>query len=134
MRIIHNRTARVAFRSMWFEDGNETLESMLSGPTAIVYGGESVVPAAKVVKDWRKKWKKLQVKGAVADGEVLEKGDAEALAEMPDLPQLKAMMLGAVLGAPRGIAVSLSAVYGGIARCIQARVDESGEAEGDASE
>ena len=50
LRIIHNRTAKVAFRSLWFEDGNETLESMLEGPTGIVYGGESVIPAAKVVK------------------------------------------------------------------------------------
>ena len=134
LRILHNRTARVAFRNLWFEDGNETLESMLQGPTAIAFGGDGPVPIAKVVRDWRKKWKKLQVKGAVTDGEVLEEDDATALAELPDLPQLKGMLLGAVLGAPRGIAVSMSAVYGGLARCLQARIDEQGGAEGDAEE
>lgn len=127
LRIIHNRTARVAFRSMWFEDGNETLESMLTGPTAIVYGGDGAIPIAKVVRDWRKKWKTLQVKGAVTDGEVLEKPDAEALADMPDLHQLKGMMLGTIIGAPRGIAVSMAGVYGGIARCLQAKIDKIDE-------
>lgn len=126
LRVIHNRTARLAFRNLWFEEGNETLESMLTGPTAIIYGGDGAVPISKVVRDWRKKWKPLTVKGAVTDGEVLEKADAEALADLPDLPQLKGMMLGTILGAPRGIAVTLSGVFGGLARCLQARVDQDG--------
>ena len=126
LKIIHNRTARVAIRERWFEDGDDDLAPLLKGPTAVAFGGGGPIPIAKVLKDWRKKWKPLEVKGAVTDGELLPKEDLAGLAEMPDLPQLKAMMLGAILGTPRGIAVSLSAVYGGLARCIQARVDEGG--------
>ena len=139
LRIIHNRTAHVALKERWFEGCEaeaatsdlEALGALLKGPTAVAYGGDGPIPIAKVMRDWRKKWKPLKVKGAVADGELLSQEDTAGLADMPDLPQLKAMMLGALLGAPRGIATSLSAVYGGLARCLQARVDEA-EGEGDA--
>ncbi len=133
LRILHNRTARVAMNRRWFGEGDKALSSYLTGPTAIAYGGDGPISIAKVVRDWSRKWKPLRVKGAVADGELMPAADAATLADMPDLPQLRAMLLGAVLGAPRGIAVSLSAVYGGIARCIQARVDQQGEASDDAA-
>ena len=45
---------------------------------------------------------------------------------MPDLPQLKAMMAAALISPARGIAGSLQGVYGGLARVIQARVDQAG--------
>ncbi|MCA9316239.1 MAG: 50S ribosomal protein L10 [Planctomycetes bacterium] len=129
LQVIHNRTAQVALNRKWFGEGSDVLDPLLSGPTAIAFGGDGPIPIAKVVRDWSRKWKPLKVKGAVADGELLLAEDASTLADMPDLPQLRAMMLGAVMGVPRGIAVSLSAVYGGLARCLQARVDQQGGGE-----
>jgi large subunit ribosomal protein L10 len=135
MQIVHNRTARIAMRRRWFDESETSLGALLKGPTAIAYGGDGPISIAKVVREWKRRWKPLRVKGAVADGELLLEQDADGLADMPDLNQLRAMMLGAVMGTPRGIAVSLSAVYGGIARCLQARVDKEGggdEPSGDA--
>lgn len=129
MRVIHNRTARVAIDNLGFEGDVPALKGQLEGPSAVVFGGEGAIPIAKVVKDWSKKLKQLKVKGAVADNEILVGGEAEALADMPDLPQLKGMLAGAIIGAARGIAGSLHAVYGGLARVIQARVDQEGGAE-----
>ena len=126
LRIIHNRTARVALNNKYFEGGAEALVEILRGPSAVVYGGDGAIPIAKVVRDWRKKFKELTLKAAIADGELLEAADAEGLAEMPDLPQLKAMMAAALISPARGIAGSLQGVYGGLARVIQARVDEGG--------
>jgi large subunit ribosomal protein L10 len=131
MRVIHNRTARYAFEKLF--DDTEALTAELTGGSAVAYGGEGPIPIAKVVKDWQKKLKTLRVKAAVADGEVLIGAEADALADMPDLPQLKGMLASALIGSARGIATSLQAVYGGLARCIQARVDESGESEGEAA-
>lgn len=135
LRIIHNRTAKVALRSLYQSDEQELgeLDDLLKGPSAVVYGGDGPIAIAKVVRDWRKKNKKMVLKGAFADGEFMPNTDAEALADMPDLDQLKGMLAGAILGAARGIAVSLSAVYGGIARCLQAKVDKEG-GEDEASE
>ena len=126
MRVIHNRTARVAIREQGYDGDVEGFNATLAGSSAVVYGGDGPIPIAKVVRDWSKKHKALKVKAAVADGEVLLEGDAKALADMPDLEQLKGMLAGLVLGAARGMAVSLQGVYGGLARCIQARIDEGG--------
>ena len=126
LRVIHNRTARVAIREQGYQGDVEGLNATLAGSSAVVYGGDGPIPIAKVVRDWSKKHKALKVKGAIADGEVLLEDDARALADMPDLEQLKGMLAGLILGAARGIAVSLQGVYGGLARCIQARLDEGG--------
>ncbi|MDJ0520867.1 MAG: 50S ribosomal protein L10 [Planctomycetota bacterium] len=132
MRVIHNRTATVAIKARGWDGDVDALTATLTGPSAVVYGGDGPIPIAKVVRDWSKKQKDLKVKGAVADGEVLVDADAQALADMPDLEQLKGMLAGAIIGAARGIAGSLQAVYGGLARAIQARVDESPAEEGGA--
>ena len=135
LRIIHNRTASVALRGLYESESQELgeLDALLRGPSAVVFGGEGPIAIAKVVRDWRKKNKKMVLKGAFADGEFMNSADAEALADMPDLTQLKGMLAGAILGSARGIAASLQAVYGGLARCLQAKVDQEG-GEGEASE
>lgn len=72
--------------------------------------------------------KRIEVRGGYIDGEILDRAGVEALAGSPDKPTLRAMILGAVLGSGRGLAVAIQGVGGGIARCLQARIDESGEA------
>lgn len=126
LRVIHNRTARVALDRLGFTDEEGALATILVGPSAVAFGGDGPVPIAKVVKDWQKKFKALKVKAAVADGEVLMGDEASALAEMPDLPQLKGMLAAALISSARGIAGSLQAVYGGLARALQARVQQVG--------
>ncbi len=134
MRVIHNRTARVAMTAREFDGDLDGLNAVLTGRSAVVYGGDGPIPIAKVVRDWSKKQKDMQVKGAVADGEVLLETEAQTLADMPDLEQLKGMLASAIIGAARGIAGSLHAVYGGLARVIQARIDGSGGATDESSD
>jgi len=134
LRIVHNRTARVAMKALEYDDAGDDVTTMLVGPSAVVYGGDGPVPIAKVVRDWRLKLKKLKIKGAVADGEVMSREDAEGLADMPDLPQLRGMLAGVISSPARGIAASMAAVLSGLARVVQAHVDEQGEgAEADAA-
>ena len=127
MHLLHNRTAKRALGAGLFQQRPEALDEILKGPSAIVYGGDGPIPIAKVLREWRRKHKTLKLKGAVAEGDVFDAADAESLADMPDTPQLRAMILGALLGAPRGIATSLQATYAGIARAIKARIDKSAE-------
>ena len=125
-KLVHNRTARRALAETFYAGDPEALTEVLRGPSGVVYGGESAIQVAKVVRDWKRKFKALNIKGGVADGEVL---DATAVAEMADLPgldELRAMLLSAVQGSARGIAASLQGVYGGLARVLQARIDEQG--------
>ena len=133
LRIIHNRTARVALKNLEYSDAEDAMTEVLAGPSAIIYGGDGPIAIAKVVRDWRKKEKGLKVKAAVADGEVMGTEDANGLADMPDLEQLKGMLAGLLLSSGRGIAASLAGVYGGLARVIQARLDAGGFADGGAA-
>jgi large subunit ribosomal protein L10 len=98
---------------------------MLRGSTAIVFGGGGPVPIAKVVAEWRKKAKTVLVKGAVADGEVLGAKDAERLATLPGLPELRGMMVGLLAGGARGLAGTVNGVISGLVRVLQAHVDKA---------
>ncbi len=124
-QLVHNRTVRRALEETVYRGHEDALSPLLKGQSAVLYGGEGAIPIAKVVRDWRRRFKPLTVKGGVADGEVLDAATVEGLADLPGLPQLRGMLLGAVLGSARGLAASLQAVYGGIARVLQARIEEA---------
>ena len=117
LRIIQNRTALVALKNLEYSDEAGTLAETLAGPTALIYGGDGPISTAKIVRDWRRKEKGLVMKAAVADGEVMNREDAGTLADMPDLHQLRGMLAGLIQSGARGIACSLSAVYGGHRAC-----------------
>src|SRR5262245_31913276 len=67
LRVIHNRTGARALGGL-YQGKEKALEEVLSGPSAILFGGDGVGPIAKVLRDWKKKHKTLKVKGGVADG------------------------------------------------------------------
>ena len=125
LRVIQNRTARHALEAAWLGGENEALRKILRGSTAIVFGGGGPVPIAKVVVEWRKKAKTVLVKGAVADGEVLGAKDAERLATLPGLPELRGMMVGLLAGGARGLAGTVNGVISGLVRVLQAHVDKA---------
>jgi large subunit ribosomal protein L10 len=62
--VMRNTLAKKAFNGTSLE----ALEPSLVGPTALAYGGESVVDVARALVDWAKKVKNLDLKGAVLDG------------------------------------------------------------------
>ena len=124
LRVIHNRTARLAMEQAWLKGGASTsLRALLHGSCAIVFGGTGPGASAKVVVEYRKKFKPLQFKGAVSDGEVLGAQDAEALAKLPGLPELRGQLVGLLAGSARGMAVTMHGVISGLVRVLQARVD-----------
>ena len=128
LKIIHNRVGRLALERALYSQDPDALKEALHGPSAIVFGGDGPIPIAKVLREWKRKFKPLRVKGGVAEGEVLAASEVDGLADLPDMPQMRGMLLSTVLGPARGIAASLQAVYGGIARALQARIDQEGDA------
>lgn len=130
LRVVHNRTARHALVAAGFP---EKVAAFLKGPTAVIYGGDGPASVAKSLAEWVRTDKKLVVKGAIAEGEVYEgKAVTATLATMPDKNTLRAMLLGAISGPARGLAVVLSASAAGLARATKARIDKGGFAEGGA--
>lgn len=100
--VIRNRLAKKAF------DGTAlaSLDALLTGPTALVYGAETVVDVAREIVDWAKKIKKIELKGAVLDGELYAgKDGVEALSKFPTRAEAQAQVVQLVLS-PAGNLVS----------------------------
>lgn len=92
--VVKNTLARKAF------DGTDlgALAPALDGPSAIAYGGESVVDVAREVVEWAKKIELLELKGAALDGQYFE-GDAgvKALSKFPTRDEAIATVVQVVL-------------------------------------
>ncbi len=123
MKIVHNRTARFAFREVGWPT---TAEACLKGRTAVIFGGEGATAIARAVAEWARTDRKFVVKGAVAEGEFYDAKGVQALAKMPDKQTLRAMLLGAISGPARGVAAVLDAHGSSLARVVKARADAGG--------
>ncbi|MHC4975089.1 MAG: 50S ribosomal protein L10 [Planctomycetota bacterium] len=90
-----------------FEDSKlEGLGPVMKGPTALAYGAESVIDVARELVDWAKKVEKLELKGAILDGQLFE-GDAgvRELSRYPTREEAQAQAVTLILS-PGGKLVS----------------------------
>lgn len=71
----------------------DQLESLLVGPTAIAFGYDEPVSAAKVLSEFAKSHDDLEVKGGVLDGKVIDVEGVKALADLPSREELLAQVL-----------------------------------------
>ena len=77
----------------------EGVDEMLTGPNAIAFGYEDVVVPAKVLFNFAKSHKALELKGGLVEGRVVSAKDIENLATLPSREGLLSMLL-SVLQAP----------------------------------
>jgi large subunit ribosomal protein L10 len=122
-RVVRNRLARRAFADIGIDLGGA-----LSGRCGIaVAPEEKAIGAAKILRDWIKKTKNppLSIKGGVVEGTAFVGKAAEAIADLPDRDTVNTQIVTAISGPARQLAMVLSAVAGGLARCIQAKVDKA---------
>ena len=76
----------------------------------------------------------LTIKGGVVEGAAYSGAAAESIADLPDRNTVNTQIVSAISGPARSLASLVSAVAGGLARCIQAKVDaQSGGAGAPAS-
>jgi hypothetical protein len=108
----------------------ESLSKFLSGPSALVYGGESVVALAREIVAWAKDKDSLKFKAAILDGITFEgKAGVEALSQYPTREEAQAKVVTLVLSPGRKL---LGAVKGpggrvmGIVKEIERKL-EAGE-------
>ncbi len=89
-RVTKNRLAKRAISNTRYA----SLEGMLKGPTAVLIGFKDPVALAKVAMKLADEMPKLEIKGAVLDGEVLPARGVKALADLPPREVLLAQLLG----------------------------------------
>ena len=123
LRMVRNSLIRRVFAERGFElDGK-----MLEGNSGVAFGSiEGTIHCAKVMTSAKiKKAGKLQLRGAIFDGQLLSAGDAVALAGLPDKKTLRAQLVGCIQGPLRGLVTTLNALPSGVARVLQAHADQA---------
>ncbi len=123
-RVVRSRLAKKAFAGLDLDLG----EAMKGRCGVAIAPKEGAIQAAKILRDWIKKTKDapLQIKGGVVEGTAFVGAAAASIAELPDRNTVNTQIVTAISGPARSLATLFSAVAGGLARCIQARVDKAG--------
>jgi large subunit ribosomal protein L10 len=118
---IQNNTMRLALRKkniriqvvknslakrLFGEIGLETAAGFLEGPSAVAWGGPTIVELAKEITDWAAKVKKLEIKGGATAGTPLTREQVAALSKLPSREELLGRVVSLALG-PAARVVSL---------------------------
>ena len=122
--VVKNTILNVAAQEQSYPD----LSDYLSGPTAIVVGGNNPSGVAKVVFDFFKKKEKVELKAGVLNDRALEVQEIEALSKLPGLEVLRAQLLGLLTQPATGFVRVINAVPQDLVNVLQAKVrKEKGE-------
>ena len=90
--VVKNTLLRIAAK----EAGIEGMDAYLEHNTAIAVAPEDPVEVAKILNDFAKVHKALEVKAGVLDGKMITTDDIKALAALPSREVLLAKMLGSM--------------------------------------
>jgi large subunit ribosomal protein L10 len=92
------------------ELGLDGIAEYLAGPVSIAFGYDDATAAARILNDFAKDHKKLELKAGIVDGEVYDKAKIEQLASIPSKEVLIAKLLGSIKAPLSNLAYLLSAI------------------------
>jgi large subunit ribosomal protein L10 len=117
-RVVKNTLAKLALEDTALAPLNE----QLSGPVGIAYTLGDAAGTAKAISSFAKTHPQFKIRGGVmSDGTVLDEAGVEILSNLPSKDQLRAMLLGTLMGVPQKFVGTLAAVPGGFVRVLEAR-------------
>lgn len=122
--VLKNSLAKTAFQGTELEG----LADLLDGPTALAFGGDSVVEVARSLVDWAKKIKKLELKAALLDGQFFEGQEGvKRLSEFPTKDESQGIVVQLLLS-PAGNVVKAATSPGsnlvGIVKEIESMLED----------
>ena len=106
MKVIKNGILRRAAEAA----GLEGMEDVFVGPTAVAFSNEDVVAPAKIMNDFAKNAKALEIKGGIVEGNVSSVEEIVALAKLPNREGLLSMLLSVLQAPVRNVAYAVKAV------------------------
>lgn len=119
-KVYKNSMMRFAFKDSGFEDFNEYLK----GPSAVAFGYDSPIQAAKVTAEFAKKNENLEIKAGIVDGKVIDVDGINELASLPPREVLIARALGGFNAPLQGFANVLSGTIKGLAVALGAIAEQ----------
>jgi large subunit ribosomal protein L10 len=122
IRVVKNTLASIAAD----QAGMGGLKTLLEGPTALVTAGEDVVAPAKVINDFVRTSRILQVKGALLEGQVIAAGEIENLANLPPREVLLGRVVGGIQSPLYGLVGVLAGTIRQLGYVLNARAEQLG--------
>ena len=105
--------------------GKEQLESLLTGPLALLFGYDDVVKPAKVLTQYIKSASSvLQVKGGVLGDQFVSTKQLSELANIPPREVLVSQFIGQLWSPVQRLHNVLSAPIGGLVNVLQAKIQQ----------
>ncbi|MBC2582680.1 50S ribosomal protein L10 [Clostridium sp. DJ247] len=92
------------------ELGFDAVESILEGPLSVAFGYEDPTAPARILNDFAKTHKKLELKGGIVQGEIFDAAKVEQLANIPPKDVLIAKLLGSFKAPLSNLAYLLNAI------------------------
>ena len=106
MKVIKNSIVSRAAKKV----GLDGLDEVFTGPTAVAFSNDDVVAPAKIIDEFAKDAKALEIKGGVIEGKVSSVEQITALAKLPNREGLLSMLLSVLQAPVRNVAYAVKAV------------------------
>ncbi|MDY4691749.1 MAG: 50S ribosomal protein L10 [Atopobiaceae bacterium] len=124
MKVYKNNIVKIALEKA----GLPAIDDVLVGTTACVFYENDPVDAAKVVKEASKKFNKLEFRGGITDGVVVNAEQAIAIADLPSREELIAKFVGCISNPLSGIVRVCNGSAQGLVTALDALVDQKNAA------
>lgn len=115
-RVAKNRLCKIALEKA----GCDSLDEVLTGPTAIAFGYDDPVPAARVIYEFAKDNESLKPKGGLLNGERIDLTTLEKLSKLPSREELLQRLLGSLQSPATKTAQALNAVGSNLVFALKA--------------
>lgn len=91
-KVLKNTLTSIAAK----ESGINGIDKFLAGPTSFAFGYDDPTTPARILNDFSKDHKKLELKGGLVQGEIFDAGKIKELATIPPKEVLIAKLLGSI--------------------------------------
>jgi large subunit ribosomal protein L10 len=104
-RVVKNTLIRLALK----ETDLEPLIDQIDGPTAVAFSRDDPISPAKVLGDFSKNQPKLEIKGGMVEGKIVDSEGVKQLAQIPSREELLGKLVSLLHVGPTRLVTVLSA-------------------------
>lgn len=97
------------------------LAALLDGPNAVALAYDEPTVLAKTLVDYSKDNEKLEIKGGLIEGEIVDLDAIRALAALPSKDELRSMLMATLLAPMQNLAGTLLALLGHLRNALEQR-------------
>jgi large subunit ribosomal protein L10 len=100
------------------------LDTFLSGPSTLVYGGADIVALSKEISKWAKDLEPLSIKGGIVDGSAVDAAQVDVLSKSPSREELLGKIVMLALSPGRQLAAALLGAGGTVSGQVKSLADK----------